>query len=229
MQARHIMTVPVVTVAPDTTVPEIARILIDKRISAVPVTDTHGRMLGIVSEGDLLRRPEIGTEPHRSWWLDLIRDPSERASEYVKMHGLKASDVMTRNVVTVSPSTSVGEIAALLERRHIKRVPVVESGHVTGIVSRANIVRSLASQKPKASLTSATDSTAREKLLNLLKTEGLTVGETVNPIVVDGVIHLWGTVRSQQEHDAIRVAAESIVGAGKVENHLSILRWPAAF
>ena len=136
---------------------------------------------------------------------------------------------MTRNVVTVSLSTPIGEIAALLEGHHIKRVPVVESGHVTGIVRRANIVRSLASQKAKASTTSATDSTVRGNLLNLLKREGLTGRETVNPIVVEGIIHLWGTVRSQQEHDAIRVAAEWIVGAGTVENRLSVLRGPAAF
>ncbi len=123
MQASDIMTAKVVTVSVDTDVEVIARLLLERRISAVPVVDSSDPILGIVSEGDLIRRPETETERHRSWWLRLLADKAERAEEYVKSHGRRADQVMTRDVVTVSEDNKVGDIAELLEQWRIKRVP----------------------------------------------------------------------------------------------------------
>jgi len=222
MQARHIMTVPVTTVAPDTRIPDVAKLLCDKGFSAAPVVDAGGLLIGIVSEGDLLRRPETATERHRSWWLKMFEEPSDHAAQYVQTHGLKAADVMTRKVVTVRPDTPVDEIAGLLEMHGIKRVPVVEGGKVVGIVSRANIVRCLASRSMRITPPSPADGALRERLLKLLEHDDLPAQNQINPIVENGVIHLWGVVDSAAEREAVRVAAETIAGARSVENHLSV-------
>jgi CBS-domain-containing membrane protein len=125
MKARDVMTAPVVTVPPETSVSEIARLLIERRISAVPVVDRSGKILGIVSEGDLLRRAETRTERRRPRWLEMLLDSSIRAADFAKAHGATAGDVMTREVIAVSPETDLAEIADVLERSRIKRVPVV--------------------------------------------------------------------------------------------------------
>ena len=141
--AKDVMTSPVIAVGPDSTVDEVADILLSHGISAVPVID-RGALLGIVSEGDLIRRAEIGTAPqHRSWWLRLFASNAALAEGYVKSHSEHVTDVMTKQVATVVESTPVVEIATLLEHNRIKRVPVLRDGQVVGIVSRANLVRAL--------------------------------------------------------------------------------------
>ena len=145
MQARDIMTERVITVGPETTVREIATLLLERRISAVPVVEESGEIVGIVSEGDLIHRNEIGTELRgRSWWLRLFDDSAALAERYSKSHGAKARDVMTRDVVSVDETVSLADIAELLETKHIKRVPVIRDGRLAGIVSRADLVRALA-------------------------------------------------------------------------------------
>lgn len=221
MQARDVMTTGVITVSPDTPVHEIARLLVDKRISGVPVVDAEGHLLGIVSEGDLVRRLEEEDDGRRrSWWLDLLATPEERAQGYVRAHGRRASDIMTREVVTVAPDTPVGTIARLLEERHIKRVPVVHQGKVVGIVSRADLLRALAARQPET--VSADDRVLRERLLRELEKAGLDYHPFVNIVVTEGVVHLWGIVSSQSEADALRVAAENVEGVKAVESHLAI-------
>ncbi len=220
MQARDVMTANVVTVAPDTPVADIARLLLEKRISGVPVVDAGGRLVGIVSEGDLVRR--LGDEEGggRSWWLGLLATPEERAEAYVRAHGRRAADVMTRNVVTVSPDTPLAAVARLLEERHIKRVPVVENGRLVGIVSRADLLRALATKGPEAA--SADDRALRERLQKELEKAGLDYHPYVNIVVADGVVHLWGIVSSRREAEALRVAAENVEGVKAVESHLAV-------
>ncbi|GBD42641.1 Inosine-5'-monophosphate dehydrogenase [bacterium HR40] len=221
MQACDVMTTGVITVSPDTPVHEIARLLVDKRISGVPVVDAEGHLLGIVSEGDLVRRLEEEDDGRRrSWWLDLLATPEERAQGYVRAHGRRASDIMTREVVTVAPDTPVGTIARLLEERHIKRVPVVHQGKVVGIVSRADLLRALAARQPET--VSADDRVLRERLIRELEKAGLDYHPFVNIVVTEGVVHLWGIVSSQSEADALRVAAENVEGVKAVESHLAI-------
>ena len=134
MEAKDVMTTPVISVGADTSIEETAGLMLERRISAVPVVDASGRLQGIVSEGDLMRHSKAGTGHNRSWWLSLFADRGQLAEDYTKTHGLTAGDVMTRTVVTATESTPLDKIATLLERHHIKRVPIVRRGKVVGIV-----------------------------------------------------------------------------------------------
>lgn len=220
MQARDVMTRNVVTVTPETSVSEIARLLLEKRISGVPVVDADGRLVGIVSEGDLVRRLEDEDGSGRSWWLGLLATPEERAEAYVRAHGRRAADVMTKNVISVTPDTPIAAVARLLEERHIKRVPVVENGKLVGIVSRADLLRAIAARQPEAA--SPDDRALRERLDRELEKAGLDYHPYVNIVVADGVVHLWGIVSSRREAEALRLAAENVEGVKAVESHLAV-------
>ncbi len=211
MKAMDVMTTPVVTVDIETPVAEIAKRLVERRISAVPVVDTEGRLVGIVSEGDLMRRPESGGEPHPSWWLALVADPQTQAREYLKAHGGRAGDVMTHEVTTVNEEASLEEIATLLEKHRIKRVPVVRDGKLVGIVARKR------AQQP-----SVDDRTLRELVTVAIRASGVR-SDFVNPVVVDGIVDLWGMAHSEAERDAIYVAAAGVSGVKGVEHQLGVL------
>ena len=223
MQAKDIMTTNVATVTPETSVNDIAKMLIEKSISGMPVADASGNLVGVVSEGDLLRRPELETERHSSWWLDLLANNRETAADYVKSHGTTAADVMTRNVVSVSETATVGEIASTLEKHRIKRVPVVRDGKVVGIVSRANLLHGLAATKAASPTPSADDRTIREKLTKQLESQGWVSSGSLNLIVENGIVQLWGWVDSEEERRAIVLAAEQYPGVKAVEDHLGSL------
>ncbi len=223
MQASDIMTAKVVTVSVDTDVEVIARLLLERRISAVPVVDSSDHILGIVSEGDLIRRPETETERHRSWWLRLLADKTERAEEYVKSHGRRADHVMTRDVVTVTEDSNVGEIAELLEQRRIKRVPVVRDGKLVGIVSRANLLQGLAAHKERIEAPTTDDRSIRDRVLAVLNEQDWVSHGGLNVIVNDGVVELWGWAESQKERDALRLAAKSVEGVREVKDRLGKL------
>ena len=150
MQARDVMTTQVITVAPDTDVREIAKRLLESGISAVPVVERDGRIIGIVSEGDLMRRSESDTERRSSWWLSLLLLPEQKAIDYVKTHGHRAADVMTRRVITANDDASLEEVAEILEKHRIKRVPVVRDDKLVGIVSRANLLHGLVARQTGA-------------------------------------------------------------------------------
>ncbi|MGH8745742.1 MAG: CBS domain-containing protein [Burkholderiales bacterium] len=221
MKARDIMTSPATTVGPDTPVREIAELLYKLRISGVPVLE-GGRLVGLVSEGDLLHRHEIGTDlPERagSWWLRLF-SADRSPAEYVKSHGQRARDVMTREVISVAPDMPVAEIATLLEARGIKRVPVVRGEKVVGIVSRANLIQALASSRHAAHrLAQPSDQVIRGRLLSELERQPWWWRVTSNVIVAEGVVHYFGMAGSGDERDAARAAAESLPGVRGVEDH----------
>lgn len=222
MLAKDLMTTNVITVTPETPVREIARLLSTRHISAVPVVGPDGRILGIVSEGDLMRRPETGTERRRSWWLTLLTGPEELAQEYVKTHGRRASEVMTRDVVTVAEDTPVSAIARLLEERRIKRVPVVGAGRLVGIVSRADLLRGLATWPTAPAAPSHPDDRAiRERPMHALQAEAWASPGAINVVVTAGVVHLWGLVSSEEEREAVRVMVGNVPGVRAVEDHLA--------
>src|SRR5690606_24225773 len=189
-----VMTTNVVSVTPDTPVEEIAKVLLDHRISAVPVIDADGHVAGIVSEGDLMRRPESGTHRHSTWWLSLLASPAQQATEYVKSHGRKASEVMTQPVITVAEDTRLEEVADILERLRIKRVPVLRGNEVVGIVSRANLLHGLVTAKLPDTVTSD-DETIRASLIESIRKETGVQDQYLNVTVADGTAHLWGAVR----------------------------------
>jgi CBS domain-containing protein len=223
MKAKDVMTTKVATVGPDMPINAIAALLLERHISAVPVIDDDRRILGIVSEGDLMRRGE--TERRPSWWLAAFSNAEELAREFTKTRGIRAKDVMTREVLTVTEETPIATIAELLEKRRIKRVPVVRDGRIVGIVSRADLLRALAVQdiKPMVPVTQD-DRVIRDQLLAVLKREPWADTHLLNILVSDGVVHLWGLVGSDAEQKALRVAAETIPGARGVEDHLSLSR-----
>jgi CBS domain-containing protein len=225
MKAADVMVSPVITVGPDTTVQEVADILLRNRISAVPVLSQQGKILGIVSEGDLLRRVESGTQRHRSWWLELLTTKFTLQDEYVKSHSRKVTDIMTSNVLTVSPDTPLGDIASVLEKNGIKRVPVVTDGKLVGIVSRANLLQAIATiGKTIKTQGAVSDAALRERVVDELNSVPLARPALVNVIVNDGNIELWGIVESESEKRAARVAAEATPGVGAVVDHLMISR-----
>ena len=220
MRALDVMTTRVVTVKPDMPVRDAAQQLVEHGISAVPVVDDDtGSVVGMLSEGDLLRRTEIDTHARRrSWWLEHFATTTD-AERYVKSHGAKVADVMTKDVVAVDEETPLGEIAEILETRHIKRVPVTREGKLVGIVSRANIVQALASAPDEPALDiQPTDREIRAALMGEMAGHPWAFAGQ-NVVVSDGVIHLWGVFRSAEAVQAVRVAAESIPGVKRVEDH----------
>lgn len=220
MKARDVMGLHVITVSPDLPVQAVANTLVKNGISAVPVVDHAGALVGMVSEGDLMRRTEIGTERSRSWWLDLFRSDRIRAQDFVKSHGHKAGDVMTEAVVTASPDATLQSIAALLERHGIKRVPIVENGRIVGIVSRANLVQALASGRVTEE---AEDNDERLRQAVVSRLDGQPWGGAmVNVIVHDGAVELWGVVDNDDEKKAVRIAAEETPGIAMVTDNLRI-------
>ena len=214
MTAGDIMTRNVITVSPDTDVAEIARIMLEKRISGLPVVE-NGTAVGIVSESDLLRRPETGTEWHAPRWLELFLTRSSLAADYVRTHARSARDVMTKELVTASEDTPISEIAELMEQHRIKRLPVLgQDGRVIGIVSRVNLLRGLASAaRPPAE---TDDERIRDALLAELGHESWASIDPDNVVVEDGVVHLWGVVRSPEVRRAMVVAARNIPGVKDV-------------
>ena len=226
MQAADIMTTNVITVRPDTSVQEIAQTLLEHRVSAVPVLDDSGKLVGIVSEGDLVRRIETGTAPAKSWWLALLGASPDRETEFVKSHGRRASDVMTRDPITIAPGASIAEVAKTLESHRIKRVPVVFDGQLIGIVSRANLLHGLASAAPEVASASVDDRSIRDTILDTVRNELGISAIYLNVIVRDGVVELWGTVDDESQEHAIIVAAETTEGVKRVESHFGrVPKW----
>jgi len=225
MRAADVMTSDVITVYADTSVQALATLLAERGISGAPVVDSGGHLIGIISEGDLLHRAEIGTarrhrERRRSWWLDHFA--SDLAREYVKSHGRTVKDIMTRDVVTVTEDTDLADVAALLEARRIKRVPVMRDGKIVGIISRANIVRAVgATRGAPAREGEADDRSIRMKLLAELGREEWAKIWPEDILVRDGVVHLWISADEPPEkRQALRVAAETISSVRGVEEHL---------
>jgi CBS domain-containing protein len=221
MQARDVMVSPVITVKPSPSVREAAKTFLERRISAVPVVDDYGKLVGIISEGDLMHRSEAGTERQRSWWLLQLTEDETLAAEYVKAHARKVADVMTRHVITASPDTPLHDIATLLERNSIKRVPIVRDGQLVGIVSRANLVQAVASARKELEIP-LSDAAIRDRLLAHLTGQVWAQTSLLNVTVSGGVVDLWGTTKSDVERKAIRVAAESIPGVCAVNDNLVI-------
>jgi CBS domain-containing protein len=218
------MTPAVISVDPDTTVQDLAKLLSERGISGAPVVDAGGRMVGIVSEGDLLHRTELGTErrgePRSSWWLEQFA--SGLARDYVKSHGRTVKDIMTRDVVAVAEDTELADVARVLETNRIKRVPVMRGDKIVGIVSRANLVRALGAISAPASGAIEDDRAIRQRLLAELRQQQWAVRVWAQDVIVrSGVVHLWfGSDEPEEKRQAIRIAAENIPGVQRTEVHV---------
>ena len=222
MKAADVMATKVITVRLDTPVATIAEVLLANRISAVPVVNDKDVLVGIVSEGDLIHRVEAGTERHRSWWLELLTGKETLAHEFVMSHARKAADVMTRPVINVQPDTPLGEIAALLEKHRIKRVPVASNGKIVGIVSRANLIQALVNLNRPKTEASVDDLTLHSNILERLRSKPWVDPSKISVLVNNGSVELWGIVDSETEKNAIRVAVEVTPGVRQVANKLVV-------
>jgi len=208
----------VATASPDTTVDGLARLMINLRISCVPVLDNDGRLIGIVTEGDLLRRVEIGTSSHRPRWSEPFSSNSQLAAEYIKSHARRLADIMTREVFSVDETATLREIVDLLEEKKIKRVPVMHNGKIVGIVSRADLLKVLASGGAETA-DKERDRTIRRLVLAELREQKWSDAGEGRVVVTDGVVHFWGIVASENERRALRVVAENTPGFRGIEDH----------
>lgn len=220
MKAADIMTTHVEVVRSDAPIAQAIRIMLQKRISGLPVVDADGNLVGMVTEGDFLRRHEIATGRHRARWFEVLLSPGHLAQDYVQTHARMVADVMTRDVVSVGADAKLDDIVRLMEKHAIKRVPVLRDRKVIGIVSRANLLHAFASTLAEARPAAAGDKDIREKLLAELNGQAWAPTGTVNIVVRDSVVHLWGTIFDERERQALRVAAENAPGVKGVEDHL---------
>ncbi len=221
MRAKDVMSESVVCVGVNESIFDAAELLLGARVSAAPVVDDKGRVVGILSEADLLRRAEIGTAPARKSWLSrLLVSETSAAHEFVSAHARKVADVMTKAVVIASEDTPLGELVDLMERRNIKRIPVVRNGKLVGIVSRSNLLEALLSREPEGPMLQPSDREMRGTVAAALEGRPWTSRWPVNVFANDGVVHLWGFVEDEEVRKAYRVAAENVPGVRRVKNHL---------
>jgi len=219
MRAHQIMTRPVITVAPETTIVDAANLMLQRHVSGLPVVDASGKLVGIVSEGDFIRRSEIGTQRKRGRWLKFILGPGKSASDFVHEYGRRVDEVMTKQPLTITEDTALAEIVALMEKNNVKRLPVIRGEKVVGIVSRANLLQAVASLARQVPDPTADDDHIRNRVIDAMeKNDWCPFGLSV--IVKDGIVHLSGVITEERSRQAAVVVAENIEGVKKVHDHL---------
>ena len=221
MNVADVMTHTVISVTPDTPIAEVAGLMLQHRISGLPVVDANGAVVGIVTEGDLLRRAETGTERRRARWLEFLTSPGRLARDYANANARKAGEVMTEDVASVRPQDALADVVRLMEGRHIKRVPVIDGGRLVGIVSRANLVRALVENLPKpAAAGTASDAEIRERILAEIARQPWGPRASVDVRVAGGIVELYGSITDDRERNALQIVAENTPGVKAVRDHL---------
>jgi CBS domain-containing protein len=221
MNAGDVMTREIMSVTPETSIPDMAQLMLKNRISGLPVIDDNENLVGIVTEGDCLRRVETNTEPRRRRWVEFLMGPDRLANEYVHTHGGKVSEVMTPDPVTVTEDTPLYEVVHLMETRRIKRIPVLRGRQVVGIVSRADLLRALAFTAREIAPSEVDDAAIRNQVLADLARQSWGPANLINVTVRDGIVDLWGVVLAGHQREAAIVAAENIAGVKAVRSHLA--------
>lgn len=222
MRAHQIMTKDVITVGPEMSILEASRLMLEHHVSGLPVLDAHGNLVGIISEGDFLRRTEIGTQRKRPRWLQYLVGPGREAQEFVHQSGRKVGEIMTRDPLTVGEDTALEEIVALMEKNHVKRLPVMRRDRLVGIVTRANLLSAVASLARDIPDPTADDDHIRERITQAIaKTGWRPIGLQV--MARNGVVHLHGIVVNDASRQAAIVAAENVAGVTEVHDHLCLV------
>ena len=213
------MTRPVITVTPETTVVEAANTMLQRHVSGLPVIDPDGKLVGIISEGDFIRRSEIGTQRKRGRFLKFILGPGQTATDFVQEHGRKVAEIMTKTPLTITEDTELEKIVQLMEKNNVKRLPVIRGDQIVGIVSRANLLQAVASLARQIPDPTADDDHIRNRVIDALaKNDWCPFGLSV--IVRDGIVHLSGVITEERSRQAAIVAAENVAGVNKVHDHL---------
>ena len=221
MKAKDVMTQRVISVEPSATILKAARLMLQNRISGIPVVDGEGNLVGIVTEGDFLRRSETATERNRPRWLQFLLGSGQIADDYVRSHGRKVDEVMTRDPHSITEDTPLEEIVKLMEKYHIKRLPVVRGRRLVGIVSRANLLHALTSVARHVKPVATGDEQIRTRLLKELDKEKWAPAALVNVVVRNGVVELCGTITGERQRAALKVMAENVPGVKTVHDHLA--------
>jgi len=222
MKAKDIMTRDVVTVVPQSSVHEVAALLVKHRISGIPVTAPDGRLLGIVSEGDLVERVEVGADPKGKWWLDGFSNTQALANQYAKAHGTTVSAVMTRRIATVGPEANLADVAHILQAHHVKRVPVVHDGKLLGIITRSDIVRAVSDAGRPAAPAMRSDGDLQRAILERLQGERWLDASYINLIVDRGRVTVAGLIGSNEERRALCSLVDEVAGPGTVIDQLQV-------
>lgn len=220
MNAGDVMTQSTVTVDPDASIMHAIELMLKRRISGLPVVDKTGALVGILTEGDLLRRAELGTQKRRPRWIEFLIGPGRLADEYVSASGRVVHEVMTTPVHTVSEDAPLTDVVKIMESRQVKRLPVVRDGRLVGILSRANLLRALVSIARDTKPVGTSDFLIRQRLLEELGKQSWAPAASIDVIVRDGVVHLWGTLLEERQRQGVRVLAENTPGVKRVEDHL---------
>ena len=221
MQARDIMTTPVVTIATSASVAEAADLMLTRNIRCLPVVGDDGSLAGVISEGDFLRRGELGTRRARPRWLEFLVGPGKLADEYVRSSGRRVAEVMTAGVVSAAPGASLAEIVELMATHDIKNVPILDAGKIVGIVSRSDLMRILLRTLPKSGSATIDDEVIRRNILAELRGQSWSVGGDLIGVTVDkGNVELNGAVFDERQRKAAVVAAENVAGVKKVTDKL---------
>ena len=194
--------------------------MIHHRISGLPVIDVSGTVVGMITEGDLLRRTETGTDPHVSGWRSLLIGPERLAEQYVRTHARKVEEVMTRDVVSIAPATPLAEVVALMQARRVKRLPVLEHGRLSGIVSRADLLRALQQLLPKVATAAISDADIRRRILAEVDQQRWAPRASIDIKVENGRVELRGLILHEGEREALRVLAENTPGVKSVTDQL---------
>ena len=221
MKAKDVMTSPVISIEPDAPVLQAVSIMLQRRISGLPVIDKDRRLVGMVTEGDFLRRAETGTERRRPRWLEYLVGEGRLADEYTHSHGRKVGEIMTIKPLTVTEETPLEEVVKVMEKRQIKRLPVVRGEEVVGIISRANLVHALARAAREVEPVAADDQAIRHRLVAELAKQPWAPLALIDVIVKDGVVELWGSITDERARQAMIVAAENVSGVKRVNDHLA--------
>ena len=221
MKASEVMRKEIVTVTPRTAISDAVRLMLDHRISGLPVIDESGAVAGMVTEGDLLRQVELGTEKRVPAWRAWLMASGRDARDFVLSHGRQVGEIMTAPVVWVAPDADLTEVVALMESHRIKRVPVLDGGRLVGMVARADLLRALELLLPRAAVSPVADAELRHRVLTSLEAQPWVRGDTsVEVRVKDGIVELAGVVTDQRERAAIRVVAENTPGVRGVVDHV---------
>jgi len=221
MRVLHVMTPHAISVSPDAAVSDAIKVMLDNRISGLPVVDKNQEVVGILTEGDFLRREEIGTERKRGRWLGFLLGPGRLANEYVHSHGRKVEEIMTRDVVTVTEYTTLEEVARLMERHHIKRVPVTRDKKLIGIVTRANLIQAIAARGHAIPPPNEDDQAIRARILQEIDKQPWAPAPLINLTVHNGVVELFGVVTDSRQEEALKVLIENTRGVKSVKDELT--------
>lgn len=222
MRAEEVMTPNPITIGPDRPVAEAVRLMLDMRISGLPVVDREGHIVGVITEGDLLRRAELGTEKKRARWQEFLFGPGRSADDFVHSHGLHVEEVMTRTPIVVAPTAGLDTVVSLMTDKRVKRLPVVADGKLLGVVSRADLLRALSGAFATAPKDSApVDAAAlKTRIENFLADQSWVPAASISVEVKEGAVHLWGSILDERQRDAIRVAVEGMAGDDRIVDHL---------